>query len=60
MLGSGLIMNVDKSLEKQYTLLLVGLSLEEKSWLYKTAKSEGKNQSDFVLNLIRKAMEGVQ
>lgn len=53
-------MNVDKSLEKQYTLLLVGLSLEEKSWLYKTAKSEGKNQSDFVLDLIRKSMDGVQ
>jgi len=50
-------MEIDKSLEKQYNLLVEGLSLEEKSWLYKKAKSEGKKQSDVVLNLIKDSME---
>lgn len=54
-------MNVDRKLEKQYTLLIEGLSLEEKSWLYNQAKKEGSNQSKVMLGLLRESMKaGVQ
>ncbi len=50
-------MEVDRKLEKQYTLLVEGLSLEEKSWLYNQAKKEGSNQSKIMVRLLREAME---
>jgi len=54
-------MNVDRSLEKQYTLLIEGLSLEEKSWLYNRAKRDGSSQSKVMLGLLRESMKaGVQ
>ena len=53
-------MEIDRKMEKQYTLLVEGLSLEEKSWLYNQAKKEGSNQSKVVLSLIKKSMESVQ
>jgi len=53
-------MEIDRKMEKQYTLLVEGLSLEEKSWLYNQAKREGSNQSKVVLGLIKKSMESVQ
>jgi len=53
-------MEIDRKMEKQYTLLVEGLSLEEKSWLYNQAKREGSNQSKVMIGLLRKAMESVQ
>lgn len=49
-------MEVNKEMEKQYTLLIEGLTLEEKSWLYAKAKRESSNQGNVVLGLIRKAI----
>ena len=50
-------MEVDKTMEKQYTLLIEGLSLEEKSWLYNRAKKDKSTQGGVALRLIRDAME---
>lgn len=49
-------MIIDKSMEKQYTLLVDGLTLEEKSWLYNRAKKDGTSQGVIALNLIKQAM----
>ena len=46
-------MNKDKDLEKQYTLLIEGLSLEEKSWLYNKAKKEKLSQGSVALRILR-------
>jgi len=57
LLGSEVFMEFDRSKEKSYTLLIEGLTLEEKSFLYNKAKLEGSTQNKIVLKLIKNSMK---
>lgn len=46
-------MEIDRKMEKVYSLVVKGLSLDEMTWLYNQAKKDGSTKSDLVLGLIR-------
>ncbi len=53
-------MEIDRKLEKEYSLVVKKLSLGEMTWLYNQAKKENITKSDLVLRLIQEKKAGVQ